>query len=95
MSDEVPNRYRQELGEVLPMERFRRDATDGVLSIVQNALAQGAWASTTADSFAAEAATQQTTASNAADRAIEELAGRHSLEPLNVDPGDWRARFQG
>lgn len=95
MSDEVPNRYRQELGEALPAERFRRDATDRVLRIVQEALVQGAWESTTADGFAAEVAAQQTRASNAADRALDELTGRHAREPVRVDPGNWRARFQG
>ena len=95
MSDQVPNRYRQELGEALPAERFRRAATDRVLWIVQDALAQGAWESTAADRFSAEVTTQQTTASTAAERALGEMTGRHAREPAQVDPDDWRARFQG
>lgn len=95
MSDEVPNRYRRELGEALPAERFRRDAVAGVLGSVQRALEQGAWDSTVARQFAEEVAQQQRTATTAAERALDELTRRHAREPLTVEPGDWRARFRG
>lgn len=95
MSDKVPNRYREELGDVLRMERFRAEATGGVLKTVQDALAQGAWQSTAADQFARECADQQGVAARAADRTYEVFVARHSREPVEVDEGDWRARFSG
>lgn len=93
MAEQVLNTYRAELGAALPAERFRAEATRGVLATVRRALEQGAWVSTAADQFARELAEQQVVLDNAADRTLDTLTGRHAREPFEVDAGDRRARF--
>ncbi|TQL02797.1 hypothetical protein [Cellulomonas sp. SLBN-39] len=95
MQDEVQNRYRDELGAALPAERFRAEVTAGMLRTVQDALAQGAWVSTTADRFAAVCAEQGRILAGVADAAYEELTDRYAREPVTVPVTDRRARFQG
>lgn len=95
MSDKVPNRYRDELERALRSERFRAEATGGVLNTVRDAMANGAWQSTMGDEFARQCAEQQAKAALAADRTYEVLTSRLAREPVEVDAGDWRARFAG
>lgn len=95
MADDAPNRYREALGEALPMERFRAEATANVLRTVQDALNQHAWDSTAAQQFATACAEQQRRAADAADAAYQELADRYAREPSRVPELDRRARFQG
>ena len=95
MTDKVPNRYREELGQALGMERFRAQAAEDILNPVRNALTQGAWESTAADRFAEELAAQQTALTTAADGTYAVFTNRHRLEPVQVADGDWRARFTG
>lgn len=95
MSDEVPNRYREELERALRHERFRATVTSELLDTVRDALANGAWQSTAADVFDAENETHRMKLVAAADHALEVLQTRHRSEPHVVPVGDWRARFQG
>lgn len=95
MSEKVPNVYREELGRVLGMEKFRAQAAEDILNPVRDALTQGAWVSTAADRFAEELTAQETTLASAADLTYEVFTTRHGSEPVEVAERDWRARFSG
>jgi hypothetical protein len=95
MTSQVPNRFREAAGEALPMERFRAQVAETLLATVQDALRNGVWTAAAADRSNAERVEQQKAAAVAADRCYDVIERRHTLEPVQVATGDWRARFSG
>ena len=92
---DVPNRLREAIGESLAPERLRVHAAEHVFTTVQDALANGAWSSSTADRFADRCAEQQRLASEAARTCYAAIENRYDREPERVEAFDRRAQFSG
>lgn len=93
MSD-VPNAYREALGDILPSVRGQAITPGIAFYDVAQALEAGAWMSATADTFSSELSSHESVARDHGDACKEAFEGRYESEPVEVPEDDDRARWR-
>ena len=93
--DEVPNRYRLELGEVVRAESRRVEEVATVFDAARSAMERRAWDSTMARQFWEELQAQRAAVTLTVVECQSVLQARFQREPVEVHPVDPRARFRG
>jgi len=90
---EVPNAYREALGDILPSVRGQAMMPGIAFYDVIQALEAGAWTSADADTFSGELSSNESTARDHGEACREAFESRHGSEPVEVPEGDERARW--
>lgn len=93
-SGTAPNQYRVRLGLALPRARMHAEAISSAFTSVRRAMDGGAWDSPLATAFASVCREKELSAGNAAEGCVDQLEGRHRVEPVHVDAADRRARLR-
>ena len=88
----VENAYREALDDVLPRVRGQCSMPTIAFHDVVQALEDGAWSSTTADTFSSELTSHRDTAQDHGDSCEEAFETRYAREEPQVPEDDWRAR---
>lgn len=91
--EQVPNRYRERLEQVLRGVRGQTEVVGRAFARVDGAMAAGAWDSPLAQTFYAGCVEAQRSATNSVDACADEMELHHRREPVLVPRDDRRARF--
>jgi hypothetical protein len=91
--DSVDNKYRLALGYDLPGIRGYASQCGFSLDQVKNALENGAWSSSVADTFSSELHGMAENSGNDGDDAKDAVQHRYDNEPVQVPEDDWRANW--
>lgn len=95
MSELVENKYKSALGDDLPSIRGSASVCSFSYASVQRALDNGAWQSTTADSFSTSLRTQQTDAERVGGSCESALQSAYDNAPAQVAPDHPHATWVG
>lgn len=93
MGEKVDNQYKLSLGDALSgVRQYSADCGDALASVV-TAMGNGAWKSTTADTFSSELTAHKSASGTAGDECASAFETEYNNEDDQVPEDDWRAHW--